>query len=148
MNFLKKLFKKSAATEAVPLEELQGWFSKKSEPFYQEIKKRLDDLFDDIESAREELENNLISLRKAKLSNPNITTKEIQMMEGNRANYVKSMPIEERNRVIRTYTEFRTSRRHRPGRAFEMVDYTFELFTNFGIFRDLHRHRKIGRAHV
>src|SRR3712207_5849157 len=46
------------------------------------------------------------------------------------ANYVKSMPIEERNRVIRTYTEFRTSRRHRPGRAFEMVDY------------------KIGRAHV
>jgi thymidylate synthase ThyX len=56
-------------------------------------------------------------------------------------NYVKSMPIEERNKVIRTYTEFRTSRRHRPGRAFEMVDYTFELFTNFGIFRDLHRHR-------
>ena len=56
-------------------------------------------------------------------------------------NYVKSMPIEDRNRLIRAYTEFRTSRRQRPGRAFEMVDYTFELFTNFGIFRDLHRHR-------
>jgi thymidylate synthase ThyX len=56
-------------------------------------------------------------------------------------NYVKSMPIEERNKVIRAYTEFRTSRRHRPGRAFEIVDYTFELFTNFGMFRDLHRHR-------
>jgi thymidylate synthase ThyX len=56
-------------------------------------------------------------------------------------NYVKSMPAEERNRVIRAYTEFRANRRHRPGRAFEIVDYTFELFTNFGIFRDLHRHR-------
>jgi thymidylate synthase ThyX len=56
-------------------------------------------------------------------------------------NYVKSMPTEERHKVIRTYTEFRTNRRHRPGRAFEMVDYTFELFTNFGMFRDLHRHR-------
>jgi thymidylate synthase ThyX len=56
-------------------------------------------------------------------------------------NYVKSMPAEERHRIIRTYTEFRTNRRHRPGRAFEMVDYTFELFTNFGMFRDLHRHR-------
>jgi thymidylate synthase ThyX len=55
--------------------------------------------------------------------------------------YVKSMSVEERNKVIRTYTQFRTSRRHRPGRAFEMIDYTFELFTNFGIFRDLHRHR-------
>ena len=56
-------------------------------------------------------------------------------------NYVKSMPKEDRNRIIRSYAEFRTNRRHRPGRAFEMVDYTFELFTNFGMFRDLHRHR-------
>jgi len=56
-------------------------------------------------------------------------------------NYVKSMPTEERHKVIRVYTDFRTNRRHRPGRAFEMVDYTFELFTNFGMFRDLHRHR-------
>ncbi len=56
-------------------------------------------------------------------------------------NYVKSMTGEERHKIIRTYTEFRANRRHRPGRAFEMVDYTFELFTNFGIFRDLHRHR-------
>jgi thymidylate synthase ThyX len=56
-------------------------------------------------------------------------------------NYVKSMSTEDRNRIIRSYTEFRTNRRHRPGRAFEMVDYTFELFTNFGMFRDLHRHR-------
>lgn len=58
-------------------------------------------------------------------------------------NYVKSMPTEERHKVIRTYTEFRANRRHRPGRAFEMVDYTFELFTNFGMFRDLHRHRML-----
>ena len=58
-------------------------------------------------------------------------------------NYVKSMPAEERNKVIRAYTEYRTNRRHRPGRAFEMVDYTFEFFTNFGIFRDLHRHRML-----
>lgn len=56
-------------------------------------------------------------------------------------NYVKSMPKEDRNRIIRSYAEFRTNRRHRPGRAFEMIDYTFELFTNFGMFRDLHRHR-------
>ncbi|MGI0037781.1 MAG: FAD-dependent thymidylate synthase [Nitrososphaera sp.] len=56
-------------------------------------------------------------------------------------NFVKSMPAEDRNMIIRSYTQFRGNRRHRPGRAFEMVDYTFELFTNFGMFRDLHRHR-------
>lgn len=54
---------------------------------------------------------------------------------------VKAMPGEERKEVIDAYTEHRTNRRHRPGRAFEVVDYTFDLFTNFGMFRDLHRHR-------
>lgn len=56
-------------------------------------------------------------------------------------NYIKSIPAEERSKIIQAYTQFRANRRHRPGRAFETVDYTFELFTNFGIFRDLHRHR-------
>jgi thymidylate synthase ThyX len=57
------------------------------------------------------------------------------------ASRVRSMPPHERQGIIRAYTQFRENRRHRPGRAFEMVDYTFELFTNFGMFRDLHRHR-------
>ena len=55
--------------------------------------------------------------------------------------YVRSLRDNERINIIRMYTEFRSNRRHRPGRAFEMVDYTFELLTNFGMFRDLHRHR-------
>jgi thymidylate synthase ThyX len=54
---------------------------------------------------------------------------------------VKSMSGEERKKIIDAYTAHRTNRRHRPGRAFEVVDYTFDLFTNFGMFRDLHRHR-------
>ncbi len=53
----------------------------------------------------------------------------------------RSMSGEERRKVIDTYTMHRTNRRHRPGRAFEVVDYTFDLLTNFGMFRDFHRHR-------
>lgn len=55
--------------------------------------------------------------------------------------YVKSVSSEERGSIIKAYTQYRENRRQRPGRAFEMIDYTFELFTNFGMFRDLHRHR-------
>lgn len=55
--------------------------------------------------------------------------------------YVKSMSSQDRHAVIRAYTQHRENRRQRPGRAYEMVDCTFELFTNFGMFRDLHRHR-------
>ncbi len=54
---------------------------------------------------------------------------------------VESFPQERRNEIILAYTKFRENRRHRPGRAFEMVEYLFEMFTNFGMFRDLHRHR-------
>jgi thymidylate synthase ThyX len=55
--------------------------------------------------------------------------------------YIRSIPADDRHKIIQTYTMLRTNRRHRPGRAFEMVEYTFEMFTNFGMFRDLHRHR-------
>jgi thymidylate synthase ThyX len=55
--------------------------------------------------------------------------------------YIKSAPERERHEVIQTFTKFRNNRRQRPGRAFEMTEYTFEMFTNFGMFRDLHRHR-------
>src|ERR687898_617692 len=55
--------------------------------------------------------------------------------------HIKSIPEQERHKVIQTFTEFRNNRRQRPGRAFEMTEYTFEMFTNFGMFRDLHRHR-------
>jgi thymidylate synthase ThyX len=55
--------------------------------------------------------------------------------------YIRSLPAYDRYKIIQTYTKLRANRRHRPGRAFEMVEYTFEMFTNFGMFRDLHRHR-------
>ncbi len=57
------------------------------------------------------------------------------------AQIARSLSPEERRKMIDVYTSQRTNRRHRPGRAFEVVDYTFDLLTNFGIFRDLHRHR-------
>jgi thymidylate synthase ThyX len=56
-------------------------------------------------------------------------------------NHAKTLPDEKRHEIIRLYTQFRQNRRHRPGRAFESIDYSFELLTNYGTFRDLHRHR-------
>jgi len=48
---------------------------------------------------------------------------------------------EEKANLIDDYTKYRRNRRHRPLRAFEHVYYTFDLCTDFGVFRDLHRHR-------
>jgi thymidylate synthase ThyX len=54
---------------------------------------------------------------------------------------VKKMPKIKKNQIVTTYSKLRKNRRHRPTRAFEMVNYTFDLINNFGMFRDLHRHR-------
>jgi thymidylate synthase ThyX len=37
----------------------------------------------------------------------------------------------------------RGNRRHRPGRGFEHCDYTFEIISDYGAFRDLQRHRML-----
>ena len=53
----------------------------------------------------------------------------------------KKMPKNKKNQIIADFSKLRKNRRHRPPRAFEMVEYTFDLINNFGMFRDFHRHR-------
>ena len=45
--------------------------------------------------------------------------------------------------ALRTYIGERLNRRHKPGRAFEMAHYSFDLICDYGIFRDLQRHRMV-----
>jgi len=56
---------------------------------------------------------------------------------------VKKMNKKSKINIIKQLINARQNRRHRPPRAFEMTDYTFDLITNFGMFRDLHRHRTL-----
>lgn len=48
---------------------------------------------------------------------------------------------QERAALITAYIGERKNRRQKPGRAFEAADYTFGITGNFGMYRDLHRHR-------
>jgi len=54
---------------------------------------------------------------------------------------ISGMSDEEKAAILNSYVGKRTNRRHKPGRAFEEAYYTFEICTNFGAYRDLHRHR-------
>ena len=46
-----------------------------------------------------------------------------------------------KSKIILDFAKLRQNRRQRPSRAFEMTNYTFDVIGNFGMFRDLHRHR-------
>ncbi|MEF3274541.1 MAG: FAD-dependent thymidylate synthase [Chloroflexus sp.] len=54
---------------------------------------------------------------------------------------VAAMPAQERAAIIATAVGDRTSRFHRPGRAFEEPYYTFDILADIGAYRDLQRHR-------
>ena len=56
---------------------------------------------------------------------------------------VKKMPMTKKKKIIESLANLRRNRRHRPSRAFEMTNYTFDLINNFGMFRDFHRHRAL-----
>ena len=56
---------------------------------------------------------------------------------------VKKINSKEKIKIINDLAAIRKNRRHRPPRAFEMVNYTFDLVTNYGMFRDFHRHRAL-----
>lgn len=47
--------------------------------------------------------------------------------------------------ILRDSLKFRTNRRHKPPRAFEIAGYelVFDILGNFGIYRDLHRQRML-----
>ncbi len=45
--------------------------------------------------------------------------------------------------VFQAYMGERLNRRHRPGRALEKIHYSWDLMCDYGIFRDLQRHRMV-----
>ncbi len=55
----------------------------------------------------------------------------------------RKLPQEELGRILDAGSSFRESRRHKSPRALEHADFTFEIVADFGIYRDLHRHRML-----
>lgn len=56
---------------------------------------------------------------------------------------VDSWPYERRLEAFQAYIGERLNRRHRPGRAIEKAHYSWDLICDYGIFRDLQRHRMV-----
>lgn len=56
---------------------------------------------------------------------------------------VNAWPYDKKLAVFETYMGERLNRRHRPGRAMEKAHYSWDLVCDYGIFRDLQRHRMV-----
>lgn len=56
-------------------------------------------------------------------------------------NSVEGWSIKQKEEVFTAYMGERLNRRHKPGRALEKAHYNWDLVCDYGIFRDLQRHR-------
>lgn len=56
---------------------------------------------------------------------------------------VAGWDYEQKLKVFDAYMGERLNRRHRPGRALEKAHYSWDLVCDYGIFRDLQRHRMV-----
>lgn len=54
---------------------------------------------------------------------------------------VEKWSYKKKKDVLKTYIGERLNRRHRPGRALEQIHYSWDIVCDYGIFRDLQRHR-------
>ncbi|MBI4884226.1 MAG: FAD-dependent thymidylate synthase [Actinobacteria bacterium] len=59
------------------------------------------------------------------------------------AERVRQLGPTERLALLKAYVGERENRRYKPGRAFERVDYRFDVLSDYGAFRDLQRHRML-----
>jgi len=58
---------------------------------------------------------------------------------------VKRMSRKEKERILKSYCSHRQSRHHKPGRAFEWPYFSFEITADWGVYKDLMRHRMLTR---
>lgn len=56
---------------------------------------------------------------------------------------VEEFTYQQRVDVLKAYIGERLNRRHKPGRAFEKIHYSWDILCDYGIFRDLQRHRMV-----
>lgn len=57
--------------------------------------------------------------------------------------YCQELPDEEITRILDAACSSRENRRHKSPRALEHANFTFEILSDFGVYRDLHRHRML-----
>lgn len=55
--------------------------------------------------------------------------------------YCQTLPNEEILRIFDAASNARENRRHKSPRALEMAEFTFEIVADFGVYRDMQRHR-------
>lgn len=59
--------------------------------------------------------------------------------------YCRTLPSDILGQLLESACQFRENRRHKSPRALEQASFTFEIVADFGVYRDLQRHRMLSQ---
>ena len=91
LDFIKNLFKPKVEKKEIKLDKLESWFKEQIKEKVEGVRADLASMFSRFDGEINRLKENLAALEKAQLQNPNISTREKQIMEGNRQAYIKKV---------------------------------------------------------
>ena len=72
---------------------------------------------------------------------PYMAYEHVALSEQDTANAINKLSYKDKVAIFSAYIGERLNRRHRPGRALERIVYSWDIVCDYGIFRDLQRHR-------
>ncbi|MBD3313612.1 hypothetical protein GF345_04175 [Candidatus Woesearchaeota archaeon] len=95
MGWISSLFRKKKDVEAVSIDvsELSQWFDERTEPLLGNIKEEVQQKIDEIKQISDEARESARALESASLRNDKIPERAIQVMEGNRQAYLRSVSL-------------------------------------------------------
>ncbi len=97
-KFIKSMFSrkegpKEPSSAEVPLNGLSEWLISKTEDKFTRLNEKNSAIFETVRNHKEKINEKLELLNSAKLANPNISTREMQIMEGNKITYTRRVEL-------------------------------------------------------
>ncbi len=74
---------------------------------------------------------------------PHLLFRESNLSTGELKKEISKLSAIDKQKIFDDYVGTRLNRRHKPGRAFEIPHYLWEITADYGTFRDLQRHRVV-----
>jgi dTMP kinase len=72
---------------------------------------------------------------------PHMVYEHVALSEQETIAAINTLTYKDKTDIFTAYIGERLNRRHRPGRALERISYSWDIVCDYGIFRDLQRHR-------
>ena len=116
MSWLRRIFKREQEEDdfipediTIELHKIGSWIEKRLDSSFEKIQPDIESSMESLEKLQDDLDEHLSKLGKEELHNPNITEREIHLMEGNRDSYIQHHTLFIQQSVVPEKLDYRNT---------------------------------------